>query len=86
VQLIVEMDSRSIPILEDIRQLTGLESYEEILNYALTVLYWTAKQRRHGRIVASLDESNGSYQTLRVIREREAAAAAAVVDIQAAAG
>jgi len=78
VPLIVEMDSKAIPILKDIKNLTGIESYEEILNRALTVMYWVARQDHRGRMVVSLDESTRTYEPLKFVRAERAAATAPV--------
>jgi class 3 adenylate cyclase len=72
------MDSKAIPILKDIKNLTGIESYEEILNRALTVMYWVARQDHRGRMVVSLDESTRTYEPLKFVRAERAAATAAV--------
>ncbi len=89
MSLIVEMESpRSIPILKNIKELTGIESYEDTLNYALAVLQWAARQHRRGRIVVALDR-DGSYTKLRMAPLERAGQGAqeatAAVDLKAVA-
>ena len=88
MSLIVEMESpKSIPILKNIKELTGIQSYEDMLNYALAVLQWAAQQHRRGRIVVALDR-DGSYKELKMApleRAGQEAQEAKAVDIKAVA-
>lgn len=43
---------------------TGLDRPEDLLNYALTLICWAAKEAGTGRVIASLNETNGKYREL----------------------
>ena len=46
------------------QMVTGLDKPEDLLNYALTMICWAARQAKTGRVIAGLDETNGKYREL----------------------
>jgi len=55
---------------DDVRQLkalmaeAGIDTYKELFGNALTLLKWSVREVRDGRIIASLDEKRGKYKEL----------------------
>ena len=57
-----------------------IRTKKDLINNALTIFLWAVEQRRAGRVVASLDESNMRYKelqmpTLNAVKQRSAAIA-----------
>ena len=42
----------------------GIRTRKELFNNALSLLEWAIKQRKAGRTIAAVDESNDSYREL----------------------
>lgn len=42
----------------------GLRTNKELLNNALTLLKWAARERSRGRTIASVNEQTGNYNEL----------------------
>lgn len=40
----------------------GISTKKDLFNQALTLLEWAAKERKTGRIIASVDETNEQYK------------------------
>lgn len=45
---------------------TGIAEMKDLLDWALTMLRWSAKEAKKGRVIASLDESTGKYRELQM--------------------
>jgi hypothetical protein len=50
--------------LEALMEEAGIKTMKDLLNNALTLLEWSLKETRSGRIIASVDESNRQYKQL----------------------
>ena len=46
------------------QKVTGLDTPEALLNYALTLICWAAEQAKAGRVIVGLDETSGRYREL----------------------
>ncbi len=55
---------------DDVRQLktlmaeAGIDTYKDLFGNALTLLKWSVREVRDGRIIASVDEKRGKYKEL----------------------
>ena len=57
--------------LEEINQLKeqmGLHTRTDLFNYALTLLKWAIKEEEKGRIIASIDEEQGTQKQIEIPR------------------
>ncbi len=64
MQVVIEINDARADVLKRIRESAGLSNYRDILNNSLTLLDWAITQRAAGRIVASVDKANDSYEEL----------------------
>ena len=64
VRLQVDFDESKMQELASFMEETHTNTKKEVINAALTLLKWAAKQKREGRVIASLDEESGSYREL----------------------
>ncbi len=64
VRLQVDFDESKMQELESFMEETHTNTKKEVIYAALTLLKWAAKQKREGRVIASLDEGSGSYREL----------------------
>jgi hypothetical protein len=86
----VEITPESVKFLRKLKRQTGASSYEALLNDAITLMGWAARQRQEGRVVASLSEASNGYRELQMTSlehaarfvERIDAAADDVMDIE----
>ncbi len=60
----IEVDDNGLQVLNAIRQKTGLTTYKDIFNNAVTLLDWAIRQRIEGRVIASLDERTKGYKEM----------------------
>jgi len=60
----VEFDDSGVLLLKEIQRLTGLKTYAEVFNNALTAFDWAAKQSNQGRLIVGLDDTQNVYQAL----------------------
>ena len=60
----LEMSPEKVAELENMMMETELKTKKELFNYALTLLKWAIKERREGRIIASIDESANKIKEL----------------------
>lgn len=51
--------------LDDMMRRGDIKTRKELLNNALTLLKWTIKQRKTGRIIGSIDKTDGRPETYR---------------------
>lgn len=63
-RLQIVLDNKKMDALEELVNESKGASKREIFNAALTLLQWAVRQRKAGRIIASLDESEGNYKEL----------------------
>lgn len=60
----LEMSREKVAELEAMMTETELKTKKELFNYALTLLKWAIKERREGRIIASIDEPANKIKEL----------------------
>jgi hypothetical protein len=60
----IEVDENGVQVLNAIRQATGLSTYKDIFNNAVTLFEWAIRQRVDGRVIASLDERTKRYKEM----------------------
>jgi len=64
VSLLIEIEPHAIEDLDKLKRMTGAETYEELLNEAITLAYWFFRERQRGHSVASVDEDAHTYKTV----------------------
>jgi hypothetical protein len=62
----LDLDESGVRMLDRLKEATGSRTHKELFNNAITLLEWAVNQRQHGRIVASLDESDENYRELQM--------------------
>jgi hypothetical protein len=62
----LDLDDVGVGVLERLKEATGARTHKELFNNAITLLDWAVKQRRDGRIIASLDERTENYRELQL--------------------
>ena len=58
----VEISEENVAELESIMLATGIHTIRELVNNAITLFEWAAKERSCGNIIASLDEDTGDFR------------------------
>jgi hypothetical protein len=60
----IDVDDNGIQVLNDIKLATGVSTYKDIFNNAITLFEWAIRQRVGGRVIASLDERTKRYKEM----------------------
>lgn len=60
----VELDEQGVAIVNKVREMTGLNTYKELFNNAITLLDWAARQTYKGLSIAAADEQKQEYREL----------------------
>ena len=60
----IDIDESGEQVLNSIRQATGLSTYKDIFNNAITLFEWAIRQRAEGRVISSLDERTKRYKEM----------------------
>ena len=63
-RLQIELDSEKIDELEGLMGQGRTTTKKDFVNAAFTLLEWAMKERKAGRIIASVDEKQDSYQEI----------------------
>lgn len=60
----VQLDllERQVKELDELMKETGVATRKDFFNQALSLLSWAIKQKKEGRIIASVDEANKQYR------------------------
>lgn len=64
VVLTIEIDPHHLGALRHLKNLTGAESFEALINQALALRGWAAEQKQNGRLVVALNQAKDSYVVL----------------------
>jgi hypothetical protein len=64
--MLIQIDDGDENSLESLRNTTGAKDYKELFNNALTMLSWAVEQRRAGREIGSINETEKSYRVLQM--------------------
>jgi len=64
IRLQIEIDQDQMDDLERLLKLGGLRTKKELLNNALTLLKWAARERGRGCAIASVNPQTGIYKEL----------------------
>ena len=59
-----EFSELAVKDLKALMEETGITTEKELINNALTLLEWAIKERKAGRIIASIDETEKSYKAI----------------------
>jgi hypothetical protein len=60
----VEIDENQMRELEQLAELGGLRTKKDLLNNALTLLKWAARQKTQGNAILTFDRDAGVYREL----------------------
>jgi hypothetical protein len=60
----IDLDEQGVAIVNKVRDMTGLSTYKELFNNAITLLDWAARQAYKGLAVAATDEEKQQYREL----------------------
>jgi hypothetical protein len=60
----IDLDEQGIAIVNKVRDLTGLSTYKELFNNAITLLDWAARQAYKGLAVAATDDEKEEFREL----------------------
>jgi hypothetical protein len=60
----VELDEQGVAIVNKVREMTGLNTYKELFNNAITLLDWAARQTYKGLSIAAADGQKQEYREL----------------------
>ena len=60
----VEIDQTEMDELERLQQLGGLRTKRELLNTAMTLLKWAAREKGRGCAIVSIDDHKGQLKEL----------------------
>lgn len=63
-QYVIEIDAEHTMALEDLMALGGIRTKKELLNNALTLLTWAAKEKVSGQIIVSMNEKDDTYKEI----------------------
>ena len=60
----LELRKVDVTVLNDLMADAGIEKREDLFNNALALLDWAIRQKKNGKIIASVDERKKSYREL----------------------
>jgi hypothetical protein len=60
----LELPEAKVQELKALMEETGVETYKDLFNNALTLLEWAIEEVEDGRVLASVDEQNDKYRVL----------------------
>ena len=63
-RLQIDLDEEQMKTLEQMMAEGKVRTKKELFNAALTLLRWAMKERKAGRVIASVDEAHDSYKEL----------------------
>jgi hypothetical protein len=64
IRLQVELEAAQMEELEKLADLGGLRTKKDLLNNALTLLKWAARQKTEGSVIQSVNRSEGTVKEL----------------------
>ncbi len=60
----LNMTEEKVHEIEAAMETTGVKTKKEFFNLALSLLQWAIKEKKSGRIIASLDEDNNKLKEI----------------------
>lgn len=60
----IDLDENQMKELERMMEEGKVRTKKELFNASLTLLRWAMKERKAGRVIASVDESHDTYKEL----------------------
>jgi hypothetical protein len=60
----IELDEQGVAIVNKVRDMTGIGTYKDLFNNAITLLDWAARQAYKGLAIAAADEEKQQYREL----------------------
>ncbi len=62
----IELDEQGVAIVNKVRDMTGISTYKDLFNNAITLLDWAARQAYKGLAIAAADEQKQQYRELEI--------------------
>ena len=59
-----ELTERGVREFEELEKTTDVATKKELFDNAFTLLKWAVKEKRNGRIIASVDEKHEKYKEI----------------------
>jgi hypothetical protein len=72
IQIVVDDTYKGM--LDELKQITGLNQWQDLFSDAITMYNWAVQQRVQGRIVASMNEKDENYREFQMTSLEHAAA------------
>jgi metal-responsive CopG/Arc/MetJ family transcriptional regulator len=64
VRIQLDMPDERVKELDALMETTGASTRKELFNNALTLFEWAVKEKKHGRMIASVDEQANHMKEL----------------------
>lgn len=77
VRIQLDLPEEQVKELDELMRETHIGTRKDLFNNALTLFQWAVKAKRSGRIIASMDEENGTAKELVMPALENVSAAAA---------
>jgi hypothetical protein len=62
IRIQLELSESRVRELENLMDETGLATKKDLINQALTLFEWAIREKRAGRMIASVDEASQKYK------------------------
>jgi|SRR5882757_4732162 len=60
----IELDEHGVAIVDRVQGMTGISTYKDLFNNAITLLDWAARQSYKGLAIAAADEEKQQFREL----------------------
>jgi hypothetical protein len=57
MKLQLKISDQNQEAMQSLMEATGLKTYEDLMNNALTIFDWTVQARQEGRVIAALEQA-----------------------------
>lgn len=64
IRIQLDLPEEKVQELNEVMQHGGMTTRKDLFNNALTLLAWAIRERKKGRVIASVNEHEGSYKEL----------------------
>ena len=79
VRIQLDFPDEQVKELDELMKQTNIVTRKDLFNNALTLFQWAVKNKRQGRMIASIDEKNGTSKEL-VMPALESAAVSPTIE------
>lgn len=64
MRLQIELPEDRVQYLKSLMEVANIDTYKQLFNISISILEWALREKSRGRIIASMDEGDGSYKEL----------------------